>query len=285
MGDADADVVYISDRLEPRRPELVTQLRSILHEHEIPLRVIRGTSDIWCRDFMPVQVGWASFVQFRFNPDYLEGYQHLITHPSQIASIPEIKHCQQSDIVLDGGNVVRWGNRCILTDKIFLENPRIESSRLLSTLRELLLVHDLFVIPQEPLDLTGHADGVVRFLDAGTVAINRYAEIAAPYGKKLITVLRQAGLDWLELPYKPKNGKRGEMPPAFGCYVNFLRVRDLIIVPVYGICEDDDACRRIEQSTPGTKVVPVNCRKLSMEGGVLNCVTWTFRSGGGRLNK
>ena len=253
VGDADANVVYISDRLKPRYPELVTALGDILRDHEIPLRVIRGTSDIWCRDFMPVQVSWDSFVQFRFNPDYLEGYEHLITHPSQIQTIPEIDGCQQSEIVLDGGNVVRWGNRCILTEKVFHENPGIESSRLLSSLRDLLLVHDLIVIPAEPLDLTGHADGVVRFLDAGTVAINRYAEIAAAYGKKLATVLRQAGLDWVELPYKPKNGKRGEMPPAFGCYVNFLRVQDLIIVPVYGIREDDDACRSIEQSALGRR--------------------------------
>ena len=275
--DGDADVVYISDLLEPRYPVLVERLRGTLSDHGIPLREIRRTRDYWCRDYMPLAASDGTFVQFRYSPDYLQGYERLITRPSDLAPISEIV-CRQTEIILDGGNVVRWGGRCIMTDKVFRENSGIEESELIARLRDLLRVDELIVIPVEPYDEAGHSDGVVRFLDAGTVVINAYADVSPSYGKRLKAILHRAGLQWVELPYKPKPGKRGQMPPAFGCYVNLLRVLGLIVVPIYGIPQDDEACKIIEQNASGSRVVPLNCRQLSMQGGVLNCVTWTFNS-------
>jgi agmatine deiminase len=69
-----ANVVLISDLLEPRFPQLVRRLRCILGEYEIPLRIIGGTKDIWCRDYMPVQVAPGRYVKFCYSPDYLVGY-------------------------------------------------------------------------------------------------------------------------------------------------------------------------------------------------------------------
>jgi agmatine deiminase len=105
--DSEANVVYISDLLEHRYAVLVDGLHGILSEHGISLRIIRGTKDYWCKDFLPVSVAAGQFVQFRYAPDYLKGYEHLITRPSDIEPIPEVENCQQSGIVLDGGNVVR----------------------------------------------------------------------------------------------------------------------------------------------------------------------------------
>ncbi len=57
--------------------------------------------------------------------------------------------------------------------------------------------------------------------------------------------------------------------------MNFLRVGDLVILPSYGIREDEEARRIIEQVLPGTALAQVDCSALSMEGGALNCVTWS----------
>src|SRR6516165_5040601 len=130
INDSGANVVFISDRLESQYPILVDQLRFVLSEHGIPLRIARRTKDIWCRDFMPVQVGSGEFVQFRYEPDYLDGFEDLRTRPSDILTIGEIVNCQESEIVLDGGNVVRWGNRCIVTDKVYKENRGIRRDHL-----------------------------------------------------------------------------------------------------------------------------------------------------------
>jgi len=52
--DDQTDMVFISDRLEEKYPALVDGLRRILTDHDIPLRTIEGTKDIWCRDYMPI---------------------------------------------------------------------------------------------------------------------------------------------------------------------------------------------------------------------------------------
>jgi agmatine deiminase len=109
MGDARVDTVFIADGLDRRFPAVADGLRRVLADHGIPLRTIGGTKDIWCRDYMPVAVGVGAFVQFRYEPDYLEGFEHLITRPADIETIPEIERCTSSTIVLDGGNVVGHG--------------------------------------------------------------------------------------------------------------------------------------------------------------------------------
>jgi agmatine deiminase len=278
ISDVETDVVYISDRLEPRYHALVGRLRGSLSDHGIPMKVIRGTADIWVRDFMPVQVGPEEFTRFTYEPDYLKGYEHLITRPGDIGPIPEVERCATSDIVLDGGNVVGWGRRCIVTDKVFRENPGMGKDDVIGRLRELLAVEELVVIPKEPYDLVGHADGVVRFLDERTVVINEYSMLNPSYRNRLKSALRRSKLSLVEVPYEPREGRRGELPPAFGNYVNFLRVRGLIVMPSYGISEDEEACRIIEEFAAGSAVRRLDCSELSMEGGVLNCAAWTADS-------
>jgi agmatine/peptidylarginine deiminase len=59
----------------------------------------------------------------------------------------------------------------ILTDKVVVENPSLSKAKLLSELRELFEIETIIIIPRDPLDFTGHADGMVRFVDEDTVLI------------------------------------------------------------------------------------------------------------------
>jgi agmatine/peptidylarginine deiminase len=277
--DAQADTVFIADGLKDKFPAMADGLRRILEGHGIAVREIRGTKDIWCRDYMPIQSEIGEFICFQYDPDYLKRYQDLVTRPTDIAPIPEIEGCRDSEIVLDGGNVVGHGTRCIVTDKVFRENRGMGRAGVIGALRELLRVEELIVIPKEPYDVVGHADGVVRFLDEGTVVINDYSKSDPSYEERLKSALRRAGLRWVELPYAPREGRRGELPPAFGIYVNFLRVRGLIVMPTYGIPEDEEAHRVIEAAVPRSIVRGLDCSALSMEGGALRCATWTMDCG------
>ena len=231
ISDSEANLVFISDHLEPRYPKLVDRLRGILTDHAVPLRIIPGTKDIWCRDFMPVQAAPGRFVRFRYEPDYLIGHEDTITNFDEIDSIPEIMSCEKSDVLLDGGNVVRSGNRAIVTAKVFRENPRLNKDKLQRTLRGLLRLDEVIVIPQEPDDEIGHADGMVRFLDTETVFGNNYSEVNPSFGRRLQSVLRRARLNGIELPYSPEAQATDDIPSAVGCYANFLMVRELIVVP------------------------------------------------------
>lgn len=224
-----------------------------------------------------MQIEAAEFVWFRYAPDYLRNFEHLATTPNDIMPIPEIKRVVESEIVLDGGNIVRWGGRCIVTEKVFTENPGLGREELTRKLQALLRVDDLIVIPREPYDKLGHADGVVQFIDEGTVAINDYSKVAPRYRKGLTFVLRQSGLRWFEIPYFPQEEWVGDIPPAFGCYVNFLLVSGLVVLPGYGIAADRRMRQIMKWLAPASTVSQIDCRNLSVEGGSLHCVTWTCK--------
>lgn len=279
LTDPENNLVYVSDRLGLGHPDLVDRLRGTLAAHGITMKEIGGTRDVWCRDYMPVQVGVGDFVRFRYAPDYLRGHEHLITAPGDVGPVAEVERCVDSEAVLDGGNVVGWGSRCFVTDKVFRENPGVERANLLGRLREALRVEDLIVIPKEPYDVVGHADGVVRFLDDRLVVISDYSKVAPWYGERLGSILRRERLEWVVSPYQPEGDGCGEIPSAVGCYANFLMVRGLVVLPSFGRPEDDLACRVIEDNTSGLAVVPLECSGLAREGGVLNCVTWTISTG------
>src|SRR4051812_14801141 len=73
VSDQDTSEAYISDLLPQRHGSVAEDLRKALGSR---LKIIQGTKDIWCRDYMPVQVAQDRFVQFHYCPDYLKGYPH-----------------------------------------------------------------------------------------------------------------------------------------------------------------------------------------------------------------
>jgi agmatine deiminase len=280
IADCDTNVVYLADTLEPRFSQVYRGLKSILAEHGIPLRKIPGTRDIWCRDYMPVQVAEDRFVQFRYAPDYLtRKYRHLRRDGEIGPTLPWVQDCIRSQIVLDVGNIVRWRDKVIMTEKIFSENTRWERRSLVAEIHRLLEVDRVIFIPQEPGDVTGHADGAVRFVDGETVVANDYREVDRNYRRLLLRTLKGSGLEVVEIPYRPSAGTSKGMPSAVGNYVNFLRMRDLVVLPNYGLSEDEDACRVVRGCLSGSSasiaLVGLDCRRIASEGGVLNCVTWS----------
>ncbi len=80
------------------------------------------------------------------------------------------------DIILDGGNVVKHKDKVILTSKVFKENPDYSELNLITKLKNQLQVKQIIIIPQEPKDFVGHADGMVRFIDTDTVLVNQYPQ-------------------------------------------------------------------------------------------------------------
>lgn len=282
--DHEANVVYVADTLERKFSDVHSGLRTILERHGIPLRVIPGTKDIWCRDYMPIQVAEDRFVQFRYKPDYLGGRYKSLRRDGEIGpTMPFVRSCERSEIVLDGGNVVRWNDAAILTDKIYAENPRWGRKGLEEELRQVLGAHRLIVIPKEPEDVVGHSDGVVRFLDGGTVLVNAYRNVDETYRRLLHWRLSAAGMRIVELPYEPVGGAPRDIPSAVGNYLNFLHVGTVIVFPTYGKEADEKARGILRTTFLGFHLLTLESRRLAAEGGVLNCICWTVRDSGDQL--
>ena len=75
----------------------------------------------------------------------------------------------KTNIIIEGGNVTRWTNKVIMTNRVFKDNPAYERKQIIKELLELFQVDKLYFVPELPGDFTGHSDGMLRFLDGNTV--------------------------------------------------------------------------------------------------------------------
>jgi len=275
--DWEHNCVCLAAMLKVRHPALFTKLHQILTDHGVHVRLLDDARDIWARDYCPLQVGPGRFVKFRYAPDYLRGQPQLRTGPGIVKSFHDVGHCRRSAIILDGGNIVASQSRAILSDKIFKENPEWNRADLREKLQELLRIDELIVIPKEPFDPIGHADAMVRFIDEGTVLVNDYSTIDPSFGRKLVKVIARHALAIEIIPYFHDPEVTDGIPSAVGCYVNFIRTEQVIVVPTYGNKLDSVALKKVQTVFPGTPVIPLDCASLAREGGVLNCVSASFR--------
>jgi agmatine deiminase len=273
IADWETNHLFVSDRLENEFPALFANLRSL---NNLTIGMIPATKDIWCRDYMPIQLDENRFCQFVYAPDYLRGFEHRITPPQQ-CRMPFMKDCQQEPIVLDGGNVVASQAKVILTDKVYTENPTIERPVLRERLEQVFQAKCIF-IPKQVGDDVGHSDGVVRFVSRNRVLLNDYSTIDPAYGAKVRNVLEKHGLEVETLPmFEEDGGQRcGDLPTAVGIYINYLQVGDVLVVPGYDRPEDEAVLKKLKRVMPHSPVFQVPCRSLAEKGGVLNCISWTI---------
>jgi len=276
IDDSRTDTVYFSDKLERRHPALFQELTSILEKHQIRWGIIERTRDIWARDYMPIQIERGRFVKFRYEPDYLRGYEQLRTGNEVLDVLEGKGQVKKSDLVVDGGNVVSLGSKVAMTAKVYKENPRVSPGQLRTKLCEELEVDEVVIIPREPWDVVGHSDGVLRIVEEGRVATNTYkSEEYRPYRRRLLSKLKRVGLEVEFVPHVVVPSHT-DIPSAKGLYLNWLRVGKLLIVPVFGLPEDDSALRSIERIFSDLAIETVCAEDVSEEGGVLNCIAWNI---------
>lgn len=224
---------------------------------------------IWVRDYMPVQVSRDRFVQFRYEPDYLVDNPEYKPDVHCILSQLGIDVCC-SPINLDGGNIISCGNKVIMTDKIFQENPQYSPNRLIEELTELLEAEPV-LIPWDTYEEYGHADGMVRYMGEGGVLLNNYCDFDKSLRKRLLTAL-SPHFSITELHY-------GTFTDMSWAYLNFLHVGQHIFVPMIEDTLGETAFRQIAEAFPNCKCHPVpNCVSIVNEGGALNCSTWNIQT-------
>lgn len=277
IADRHTNCVYLAAMLEGRCPKVFKGLRETLTTYGVQVRCLTDVRDVWVRDYAPIQVAAGALVKFRYNPDYLSGHEHLITGEDVVEAFHDLGHCHRSEIVLDGGNVVGCCGKAILTDKIYKENPGWNRPQLRKQLQEILRVDQLIVIPKEPYDPIGHADGMVRFLDERTVLVNDYSAADPAFCDRLTRVLQQHRFQIETLPYFLEGQSKAGVPSAVGNFVNFLQTERVMVAPVYGTAHDEVALRKLESHFPNLPIVPLNCTDLARDGGVLNCVSASYR--------
>ena len=274
--------IYAAKALREQYSLVYDFLKHYVEMKGIEFKEIDSTN-LWCRDYMPVKIR-NDYVKFK----YL-GYNG---YPQMEVSDDCWKpfNVYRSDIVLDGGNVVQNDDCVFITEQVFKNNPHLLRNDLIQFLKDTFDKRLIF-IPVEPGDELGHADGIIKFVNDKVVLVNDYRawinQTQWEYAIRLEAILMRNKFDIIRLPwayqkmpimseveFRKKYSYADDFNPGFGYYINYYQFADVVLMPTFGIGEDVDALICLKNCFPECEVVPVDCRDLSMLGGLMNCVTW-----------
>ena len=271
MVDAFTDTVFLSDLLPKKCPTLYQCLDTILTDNGIDHRLLENTKDIWCRDYMPIQTGEKRFVFYKYNPDYLQT-KHLLRMVTDTNAIVNVNCLRQGeavdlDLIIDGGNVVRCGDKIVMTEKVFYEN-RDKTRKEVQRQLEAAFQCNIVFLPWDRHEFLGHSDGIIHYIGDNRVIMTNYADFDADMARKFNKVLEKH-FEVIPLSYNTKRKHQRSW-----AYVNFLQTCRLVLVPQLGIPEDEQAIQQISEAMPGCKVIGVQALEAVRKGGALNCISW-----------
>jgi len=282
IADWQTDKIYFSEWL--RKVQAFTPVSRFIEKElrarQVPFEFLQDTNDVWARDYMPVQVSADKFIEFRYDPDYLQGTakyrRNYKTYPDIVCQKYSISTLK-SDLIVDGGNVVKSGKSVIMTDKVFAENRyNFSKNAVMNELEDLFETDKIVIVPwlEKDTDECGHTDGYIRFIDDDTVLVNHIYRNNA----RLLKPLQDAGFKIEKLHFDVAKEHRHNW-----AYLNFLQTRDLIMVPELGADEDEQALRQLsdyynQYAATNSIVFVTGMLPILDEGGALNCISWTIQN-------
>lgn len=236
-------------------------------------------SDIWIRDYHPVgihdsETSRTDYLAFRYNPKYLDE-ERLPNSGAVNKQLVESPEC--SELIIDGGNIVHDGlGHIIMTERVLSDN-NLSAAQLRTALSEYFEVRKLFFIPEEPGDLTGHADGSVQVLNPETAAISRYhseTEAQRAYRLKVASIVSKH-FSTVSIPSEQPLEILGEgFPSAWGNRLNWLRWHEKILFPAFGNQRDAETSEILNRYHIAPVPVPIEAFELVTHfGGSLHCIT------------
>ena len=270
--------VFFSNLLPKKCPILNQHIAEALEGNGIHYAYLSETKDIWCRDFMPIQVEEDRFVFFKYTPDYLQDpyYLRLQTDTEKVfrAGTNRLEHLLQNaitiDLVLDGGNVVKCGDTVVMTEKVFFENKDKTRAEVEGILKDAFQSEILF-LPWDRKETFGHSDGIVHYAGDGRILLTNYGDFSPYYYNRFRKTLEKH-FEIILLKYTAKR------PHARSwAYINFLQVGNLVLVPQLGLEEDKQALEQIATALPDCEVVGIPALEAVRRGGALNCISWNIR--------
>lgn len=283
ISDFDTNTIYFSELLktEKKFTKAFEEISNVLKSTGIIPNFLPKTKDIWARDYMPIQVSEKKFIEYRYDPDYLQGNsdeketREIKTYPDIVCNVIGLKTVK-TDIILDGGNVVKHKDKVILTDKIIWENQNDYSvRRLKETLQKLFKVNEVVFIPWDEDCEFGHSDGMLRFISEDTVLISGFYEtIDLEFKKELLKTLELSNIKWEWLRCSEKETEENI------AYINFLQTKDLILLPKLNKKDEDNEALKViskfyKDYAERERIFQIDMTDIVKYGGALNCISWT----------
>lgn len=285
-------VIVVCDSLERVRPLLAGLPPERLYLVEIP------SNDTWARDHGGITVldenDQPLIWDFVFNGWGLKFPAHLdnlITGRMHTAGIFSDSSLRPGGIVLEGGGIESDGQDTLLTTSACLlspnRNPHLDREQLEEILRTRFGMSRILWLEHGHLvgdDTDSHIDTLARFCDPQTIAYVQCTDPADEHYQDLEEMKRELealrtsqGEPYRLVPLPWPDSCRaedGHRLPA--TYANFLIINGAVLVPTYGLPQDEGALRILADCFPKREIVGINCRPLIEQHGSLHCVTMQY---------
>ncbi len=242
-------------------------------------------NSIWLRDFAGFNFN-DKIVKPIFKPKYsYSKTANLINKSINTLNYILNKKITNIPLIWDGGNLVTNGEVGFITKRIIKDNQnKFSEKQIKEIIKENLNINPIF-IPVLKDDKIAHADGYLAFIDNKTILLSEYPKYKEfkkdnDYVSRIEKILNENHLKPIRIHENPigENSIK-DIQSAKGIYINFLRLNNILILPIYKYEQDtDNEFNKVNEkklNDLGYDVITRNCDKLAEFGGVLHCISFT----------
>ena len=244
--------------------------------------LVQPLGDIWLRDTGPIIAGTGAARRarnFRFNwwgeKFVMPGDQEIGAALARESGLP----VDDQDWVLEGGGIdVDGSGLCVTTEECLLNlnrNPSLTREDIAVRLHQSLGIERLLWLGNGLVgDHTdGHVDNLARFVGEGRLALPVAAGEDDPnahiYADARARTAAFGGVEIVDLPSPGRVEIGGEIAAA--SYMNFYIGNSVVVVPTYGVPNDQAAVDTLATLFPDRRAVGVPARGIIVGGGSFHC--------------
>jgi len=288
----ESETVHINVLDEPHERHVAALLKGKANRERLKFHH-NPTNDAWCRDHGAIFVtrpgGDAPLLALDFGYNAWGGKYPPFDLDNRIPEAMAAVHGvprRVVDMILEGGSIEVNGAGTLLTTESCLlnqnRNPDMDRGQIEQALQDCLGVRKILWLGDgiEGDDTDGHVDDLTRFVaeDAVVTVVeddtaDRNHEPLRENRERLagMTLADGRPIRVLELPM-PEPLYLGEQRlPA--SYANFYIGNRVVLLPVFGCPQDEEAAAIVARCFPGRKVVAVDARSVVVGLGTLHCLS------------
>jgi len=249
------------------------------------------TDDTWARDCSALCVSenkTTKLLDFTFNA---WGNKFEAKKDNLLSNT--IKKCykasmQKINFVLEGGAIESNGDDTILTTTNCLlnpnRNPDLNIIQITQNLKDFFGAKHILYLNHGYLagdDTDSHIDTLARFINKETIMYvacentedEHYHQLQL-MKEELHMIAKERGLKLIPLPLPDAIYYKHERLPA--TYANFIFVNGAVLVPLYGVAQDNAALKIFQKTFRDRAIIGVDSSVLIRQHGSLHCVSMNF---------
>lgn len=249
------------------------------------------TNDSWVRDHGPVFLTGPQGVavtDFGYNAwgGKYPPFEDDNAVPRRVAAALGLPRFE-ADMILEGGSIEVNGQGLLLVTESCLlaptRNPHLSREQIEQRLKDFLGAEKVLWLPGGDMtgdDTDGHIDNLARFTPTGPVVAvccldaqdENHAVLAENFrALKQLVDMQGRPFEVVTLPMPDPVVQYGLRLPA--SYVNYLVANGVVLLPVFGVPQDDTAVGVLSELFPHHRVVSVFARAMIWGQGAIHCST------------